>query len=262
MKYNYVKSLAFTLRFEGGWSNHPQDPGGATMKGVIQRVYDGYRQRRGLPKQSVRYIEERELQEIYRKQYWDAVKGDLLPAGVDLAVFDFGVNSGPVRAIKYLQIAAGCKKIDGNLGEATLDAIKQADPVELAKKVNDLRIRFLRSLGTFKTFGKGWSSRVASCRAVSVKMATEAAPMVDRITPVPEDPMEEVSQVSPKAEEEAPKSNGLLNTIIGFFATAGTTVTAFFSEVPVPVALTIIGIGAVAGLAYWYFNYYKKREEI
>lgn len=258
---NYNACLAFTLRFEGGWSNHPKDPGGATMKGVIQRVYDGYRQRRGLPKRSVRYIEEQELQSIYRYQYWNTVCGDNLPAGVDLVVWDFGVNSGPARAIKYLQKALGVK-IDGVIGEATLHAIEQQDPVTLAKKICDLRMQFLRSLGTFKTFGKGWTSRVNSCRALAVKMATEAAPMRDTITPLPEAPEEPVEEVSPKADREPTVTDkkGFLDSVLGGLTTVGTAITGIVSGIPVPVALAIVGVLAVGGGIYWYLNYYKKED--
>ncbi|WP_246677573.1 glycosyl hydrolase 108 family protein [Mesorhizobium sp. B2-3-12] len=93
------------LAHEGGYSNHPADPGGATMKGVTQRVYDGYRKSKGLSTRSVKGIQTAELNEIYDRQYWDAVKGDLLPAGVDYVVFDGAVNSGPGRSIMWLQQA-------------------------------------------------------------------------------------------------------------------------------------------------------------
>ena len=110
--------LAETLKWEGGWSNHPRDPGGPTMRGIIQRVYDGWRDNHGLPRRSVREIADHELRDIYRRSYWDQVRGDELPPGVDLAVFDFAVNSGPARAAKYLQRVLGVK-VDGHIGPAT-----------------------------------------------------------------------------------------------------------------------------------------------
>ena len=99
------ESLARVLAHEGGYSNHPKDPGGATMKGVTQRVYDGYRKGKGLAVRSVKGITTDELNEIYDRQYWDAVKGDLLPAGVDYVLFDGAVNSWPGRSIMWLQQA-------------------------------------------------------------------------------------------------------------------------------------------------------------
>ncbi|MFZ1893647.1 MAG: glycosyl hydrolase 108 family protein, partial [Rhodoplanes sp.] len=91
---NYPRCLANTLREEGGWSNHPSDPGGPTMRGIIQREYTKYRAGKGLPNQSVRYITEVELQEIYAGNYWKPMLGDRWPKGPDQIVFDIAVNSG------------------------------------------------------------------------------------------------------------------------------------------------------------------------
>jgi lysozyme family protein len=111
--------LPHILKHEGGWANHPRDPGGATMKGVIQRTYDSWRDRQGQPRQSVRNITDADVAAIYRRDYWDAIKGDDLPAGVDYCIFDFAVNSGINRASRYLQRAVGAGE-DGAIGPATL----------------------------------------------------------------------------------------------------------------------------------------------
>lgn len=150
--------LAQTLKWEGGYSNDPYDPGGATMHGIIQREYDAYRARKDLPKRSVRLIEPAEEQEIYRHSYWDEVRADELPKGVDLAVFDFGVNSGPPRAVKAMQRALGVAA-DGRIGQITLDAIFAADPDELVEGIMGQRRSFLQQLKTFWRFGKGWMRR-------------------------------------------------------------------------------------------------------
>ncbi|WP_404927166.1 glycoside hydrolase family 108 protein [Mesorhizobium sp. ORM16] len=121
------ESLAKVLAHEGGYVNHPADPGGPTNKGVTQRVYDGYRKGKGLAKRSVKSITMDEVGEIYDRQYWDAVKGDLLPDGVDYVVFDGGVNSGPGRSIMWLQQALRpiyTGPIDGVMGVGTLAALK------------------------------------------------------------------------------------------------------------------------------------------
>lgn len=154
---NYPACLAFTLRWEGGWSNHPEDPGGATMKGVTQRRYDVYRRERGLPLRSVRHIEDKELQEIYRKGYWNVVGGDNLPAGVDLAVWDYGVNSGPARA----------KRVYASIPRGT--------PRQQVQAVCRQRLGFVQGLRTWRTFGKGWGRRIAQCEALGVRMALAAA---------------------------------------------------------------------------------------
>ena len=76
---NFERCLAITLKWEGGYSNHPDDPGGPTMRGIIQREYDAWRKKLGKSRRSVRQIEESELQAIYRDEYWDAMDCDGMP---------------------------------------------------------------------------------------------------------------------------------------------------------------------------------------
>lgn len=166
---NFEKSLAYVLEHEGGFSNHPRDPGGATMKGVTQAVYDSYRKMRGRGQQSVKFISDDELRAIYKFQYWDRVQGDLLPAGLDYAVFDFAVNSGVSRASKYLQAVVGTAQ-DGQIGARTIAAIDS--PVRVINALCDRRMAFLRNLRTFLTFGRGWTRRVKGVRAHALEMAT------------------------------------------------------------------------------------------
>ena len=135
--------LAETLTWEGGWSDDPVDPGGPTMKGIIQRVYDGWRDGHGLTRRTVRAIEESELRDIYWHNYWLQVHAEQLPPGVDLAVFDFAVNSGPPRAVRHLQRALGVSE-DGHLGPATLAAVAAAEPGALVRRVMASRRAFLR----------------------------------------------------------------------------------------------------------------------
>ncbi len=170
MKDREPACLAETLKWEGLWSNDPRDPGGPTMKGVIQREYDRYRRSKGLPTRTVRVIEQDELLEIYRTGYWDPVRGDDLPAGVDLCLFDFAVNSGPGRAIMSCQHVLGIG-IDGKMGDATVKAIKARDPVELCRALVADRLRFLRALGTFRHFGVGWTRRCQGIEAAAVAAA-------------------------------------------------------------------------------------------
>lgn len=168
MNANFEKALALVLEHEGGYVNHPKDPGGATMKGVTQAVYDAYRKLRGRGVQSVKLISEEELRAIYKFQYWDKVQGDFLPAGVDYAVFDFAVNSGVSRAAKYLQAVLGVAQ-DGQIGAKTLAAI--TSPANTINALCDRRVGFLRNLKTFLTFGKGWTRRVQGVRAHALEMA-------------------------------------------------------------------------------------------
>lgn len=174
MRESYERALGLVLQHEGGWSNNPADPGGATMKGVTQAVYDDYRHSIGAPARTVREIEDAELHAIYRSGYWDRIKGDDLPAGVDYATFDAAVNSGPGRGAKWLQHAL-LVTLDGAIGPQTIAAAKAADPVRTIDAMCDLRLEFLRGLGTWPTFGRGWQRRVDDVRRVAREMARAPA---------------------------------------------------------------------------------------
>ncbi|SFJ54841.1 Lysozyme family protein [Bosea sp. OK403] len=165
--FTFAKALKVVLVHEGGKVDHPKDPGGRTNQGVIQRVYDGYRARKGRPKRDVYLMESAERDEIYRAQYWDAVRADDLPAGVDYVVFDGAVNSGPAQSVKWLQRALGGVKVDGALGEATLAAVAtHPDHDALIAAICQRRMAFLKALSIWPTFGKGWTARVSGVRTI------------------------------------------------------------------------------------------------
>ena len=169
MNNNFEHCLDLVLKHEGGFVHDKYDPGGATNRGVTQAVYDAYRKTRARPVQSVKFITDDEVKAIYRFQYWDRVQGDLLPAGLDYAVFDFAVNSGVGRASKYLQAVVGTPQ-DGVIGARTLAAIQS--PTNAINALCDRRMSFLRNLRTFLTFGKGWTRRVQDVRAHALEMAS------------------------------------------------------------------------------------------
>lgn len=146
------------------------------MKGVTQGRYDQYRKQKGLAKQPVRLLTIGEMREIYRKYYWDVVKGDSLPAGVDLCVFDYAVNSGPSRSVKHLQEILGVD-IDGQLGPETLKSVNAVDPKHLVNLLMDRRQRFVRGLSIYKTFGRGWENRIKDIRKESIAMVSYTGPV-------------------------------------------------------------------------------------
>ncbi|HET6805337.1 MAG TPA: glycosyl hydrolase 108 family protein [Frateuria sp.] len=156
-------SYQFTLGYERGYSHHPSDPGGATQDGITQAVYDDDRDLRGLPRRDVRVSTEAERRSIYRRRYWTFAGCDNLPAGVDYALFDFAVNSGVGRSVKTLQMIVGTPA-DGACGPRTVARVQGfcADygPTALTDELCQERMRFLRGLRTFATFGEGWSRRV------------------------------------------------------------------------------------------------------
>ncbi len=145
---NFDRCLAVTLKWEGGYSNNPDDPGGPTMHGVIQREYDVWRRKHGKRTRPVRQIEDDELRVIYRTEYWDAMECDGLDAGMDLCVFDAAVNSGVARARSW---CAQAGDVDGFC---------------------DLRLAFLHGLGRlWRVFGAGWRRRIADIRNASHLMS-------------------------------------------------------------------------------------------
>jgi lysozyme family protein len=162
---HFPKILAMTLHHEGGWSDHPKDPGGATMKGITMQTYSDFLGRPAM-KDELRRIPDDHVAAIYRKGYWDKVRGDDLAAispGLAACVFDFAVNSGPGRAARALQSLCGAVT-DGAIGPNTLKQAAAWVAMLGAPTAIDayqaFRQHYLESLDTFAHFGKGWTQRV------------------------------------------------------------------------------------------------------
>lgn len=205
MDSRFSKCLGITLRHEGGLSDHKKDPGGLTQFGITIgrfRAYKGWqepktedelqRQRRALVN-----ISGPELEDIYRKGYWNLVKADDLPPGLDLTMFDFAVNSGPARAIKTLQKIVGVTP-DGQMGVFTISAVRKYSKYNtepLLRQMYEARMGFLRNLSTWPDFGKGWKRRVDDILHRSIAMAngTNVSPAV-------------VSEPTPKANSADTKT--------------------------------------------------------
>jgi lysozyme family protein len=167
---NFETCLALMLAHEGGYVHHEKDPGGRTNHGVTQRVWEEWVGHEVDEKQ-MRALTHEMVAPLYKRKYWDAVRADDLVDGVDYCVFDVAVNSGPGRAIKFLQSCVGVTA-DGGFGPATLAAVKKAeeDPARLIELYCAKRLEFLQSLKTFETFGKGWSRRVQEVKDKALKM--------------------------------------------------------------------------------------------
>ena len=165
---NYDKCLETILHHEGGYVNHPKDPGGETNLGVTKRVYEEWGGTKDMKDLTVE-----DVAPIYEKNYWGKVKGDDLPSGLDLCVFDFAVNAGPGRAAKYLQTMIGTVA-DGGIGPNTLralDSYVDANGVEHAiKEYQKARQGYYESLSTFETFGRGWTRRVDETTELALSM--------------------------------------------------------------------------------------------
>jgi len=166
---SYQKSLSLVLASEGGFVNRADDPGGATNKGITLATFRQFVK----PSGSIADLQALTAEQagiVYRAQYWAKVAGDDLPAGVDYAVFDFAVNSGPKQAATSLQRVIGAA-MDGVIGPNTLAAVRDRPPAAVITMVCNERLRFLERLPTWPTFGKGWAARVARVQADALRMA-------------------------------------------------------------------------------------------
>lgn len=177
MKHNFDACLAHSLAHEGCWSDHKADPGGATMKGITLATYRAWKGK-SATKQDLRNISDAEVAAIYRAWYWQPMRCDDLPAGLDLVAFDAAINSGPSRSAKWLQSALGVA-VDGRVGPATVAAANAAVTSTAIKAACAKRMTFLKGLRTWPTFGKGWSRRVNEVEAAALAMTRVA------IAPVP-----------------------------------------------------------------------------
>lgn len=168
MKENFSKALKAVLLHEGGFVNHPKDPGGMTNLGVTKKVWEAWIGK-AVGEKEMRALTPTMVAPLYKKQYWDAVKGDELPPGLDYLMFDFAVNAGPRRAIQTMQKAIGTRP-DGVIGPRTMAALKAADPTELITKFSMEKELFYKALPTFATFGRGWLRRVDEAKSHAVTL--------------------------------------------------------------------------------------------
>lgn len=253
MKVNFETSLKETLRWEGGYSNHPEDNGGATQSGIIQRVYNSYRRLKGLVPRDVRKITKAEVYDIYKTNYWDQVSGDLLPIGLDFVVFDFAVNSGPNQAIKYLQRAINktenrTLKVDGHLGPATLDAATSlSDLAGVIAYMCDARLGFVKRLSDWKFFGKGWTTRIRGVKAKGLQMAAEGLQLVQERPEVPEG-------LGKAGDDTTPSDTTWKLSVTGLVGALGT---GLVSAVNNPFALVFM-MAVLAGAGWMFYSYGKR----
>lgn len=148
---------SITAGWEGGWSNHRDDPGGKTMYGITEKRWHEYQDKMGMKRTPVRTVTGSQALKFYRSEFWQACGAPALFAGVDLAVYDASVNSGVSRGRKWLLASAGSN-----------------DHSETVKRICRARLSFMQSLRIWKTFGKGWARRVADIEVKGVAMALTA----------------------------------------------------------------------------------------
>jgi len=167
MKENFDECLKMLLHHEGGYVNHPKDPGGETNLGVTKRVYEKWGGKKDMKDLTVE-----DVAPIYKKNYWDKCKCNDLDSGLDWAVFDWAVNSGTGRSAKAVQKICGASQ-DGAIGPKTLALVNGQDTQYMVEEFGKIRQNFYESLSTFNTFGKGWTRRNTETTKKALEMVDQ-----------------------------------------------------------------------------------------
>lgn len=172
---SWSASVAAVLKAEGGYANDPKDPGGETNFGISKRAY---------PNLDIKALTVADAEAIYRRDYWDKLRCDDLPTGVDYALFDFGANSGVARAAVYLQSVVHMNQ-DGVIGPLTIAACQKASATSVVTLLCNNRLIFLEKQADWPTYGKGWAARVAAVKTLALQMVA-GAPKAAPVSPAPQ----------------------------------------------------------------------------
>ena len=252
MKENFETCIDFILGVEGGYVDHPEDPGGATNFGITQITLAHYR---GEPvaKEDVQNLTRDEARDIYRALYWDACKADELRPGVDLVVFGSAVHSGVAQAVKWLQRAAGTPA-DGIIGPKTLKACRAVPAHTLIDQIIDRRFHFLRGLKGWDTFGRGWTTRMEKLALRASQLSQEKPKTIDQVK----------EPVNVKAAGVAVAGAGAVANEV---ADVGEAVSVVEENLPLiervmqnENLVALFGVLAVGVAIWWiYTNYWNKR---
>jgi lysozyme family protein len=240
MKDNFDNCHTLVLVHEGGYVDHPDDPGGATKWGVTTGTYRVWRRSRGLPPKPVKYMTVSEADNIYRSRYWAPINGDRLPIGIDYTVYDASVNSGVGRGPKWMQAAIKVK-VDGKVGGQTLKALDDLDEaatIRVIKVAAAKRLGFLKGLSIWGTFGRGWARRVSEVEAGSIAMVAG-------------------STLRAEAEDSKAKMKHEITGVVGTGSGAG----ALGSIADLPSLVVYAGLALVAVLAVVTYKRYTAEQD-
>ncbi len=245
----YDDALRRLLKHEGGYSDHPSDPGGPTNFGITLADVRRY-VKPDATAQDVRGLTLAQAKAIYRTRYWDILRCDELPRGLDYAAFDYGVNSGPSRAARVLCAIAG-RPASSTIDDAALAAIRAGDARALVAALCDERLAFLRRLKTWPVFGTGWSRRVADVRAAALAMASSAASDTSRRAPA-----------QPAGKAVVPVNKTAQRTATGGAIAAGTAAAqqAHHNGAAPIVIAAILACAALLAIAVWLFWRWRQRR--
>lgn len=275
MRETFEIALRPIAAHEGGFSNHPNDPGGPTMAGITQAVYNGYRRGKGLPTRPVNQLTQQEKVEIFRENYWNPVMGDRLPLGIDYCLLDGAIHSGPSQATKWLQRAIKTP-VDGSIGPVDLLKLDELRAHEdkvgdaIIDSICDQRMAFLRTLKNWPSFARGWTTRVAEMRKLAKQMNNRQP--LSRPTEIPSADMGRAPPSQTKVSETPTGdvaiktgTSGLL-AMIGEMLSQASDVISQLTYLPVEVVrigggvLLVAGIVALVGYAgYSIWKVYDRR---
>jgi lysozyme family protein len=253
-KSTYDEALRRLLVHEGGYTNHPSDPGGPTNFGITIHDYRKY-VKPSASAADVRAMRLDEAKAIYRTKYWDALRCDALPAGVDYSVFDYGVNSGIGRSGRVLRRVVGLPDTTHVVTDDVLQAVDRRNPKALATAINDERLRFLKSLKTWPVFGAGWGRRLAEVRAFSLQL-TERPVITSSPPPVP-------MEAAP-AKGVVPLPKGLQKAATATpVATGGATAAALHDSGydTWTIVAVVGGFVLIAGIGWVAFHTWQQRKQ-
>jgi lysozyme family protein len=255
---SYDEALRRLLVHEGGYTNHPSDPGGPTNFGIT--IYD-YRKyvKPNATAADVRAMKLDEAKAIYRAKYWNAQRCDELPAGVDDTVFDYGVNSGIGRSGKVLRRVVGLPDSSSVVTDEVLTAVRKRDAKAIIIAINDERLRFLKSLKTWPVFGAGWIRRVAEVRAFSLHLAEHpAAQQAPTPRPMPAEAAPAKGIVPPPTIVKAAVTKGVpAGGVAG-----GITFWGWIAAHPLETAVIgFAGAGAIGGAVYALNRWHQAQQE-
>ncbi len=204
----YERTMKHIFTWEGGYVDHPNDPGGATNYGITRQTLANWRGKPSIPKQEVKDLSYNEAAQIYRANYWNKILGDDLPPSIAMLMMDAAVNSGPGAAIKTLQRAVGALgekiKVDGAIGPNTLRAVRQIDEEKLLNEFVVRRGVFYGSLKTFTSFGLGWARRLVSGARLAHSILTDSRNGATEPAEPVENPADTPANNAPSIVEPSP----------------------------------------------------------
>jgi len=249
----YAEAIRRLLSSEGGYVNHPSDPGGPTNFGITIADYRRY-VKPDATAADVRAMKVEEAKAIYREKYWRAMRCDDLPAGVDYCVFDYAVNSGTGRVPKVLQRVLGVS-VTGQMNDATMAQVRRRESRALIQSVCDERLRFLQGLKTWPVFGKGWSKRVGEVRNAALALADRSAGRA---------PLRETPVTPAQGKGVVPVNDAARGSTVGGALASG-GIAAQQSAVNgadwLVIAIIVLATLALAGGAFVFWRWHHKRRQ-